>query len=271
MGIFDNAGLVDYSYLNFNLGTLGAVTVEDPLDVDEIAFSLADRSLPADERSSHPWSAHLHLSDATWVGQSIIKEQSHVNPQYEITQTVNASSSSASRVQNMAGSGGILFALPLEVMYNILSRLTICELASTRLVCRSLAQIFKPEYVPTSFWRSQFTHDVEFDFLHLDTSQARNWRGLACSVKEALSNGNRLLLNRKWISQLLEHLAGQVELVVLGSWQLMGHRANLVESGRAIQSLDRQKPYFEGNVLGVHQFSISQDSAFDRWQVAKQT
>ncbi|KXG47395.1 uncharacterized protein PGRI_012650 [Penicillium griseofulvum] len=99
-----------------------------------------------------------------------------------------------------------------ELVFDIFSYLSFDELLNMRLVCRDLAQLAIVDMLPQSYWRSRFLLSQEADFLFLNVKDMQDWYLLFFGTRAALMAGNRSLINRKRIRQLIEPIATLVGL-----------------------------------------------------------
>jgi hypothetical protein len=109
------------------------------------------------------------------------------------------------------GLGCPICRLPLELLYLVLSYLSLAQVAKIRLVCREFSLIAKPENLPQSFWRSRFRFGYEQDYILPDLSIKWDWSRLFRGTKSCLKGNNAPLINRKRIWTLLDPLAVLME------------------------------------------------------------
>ncbi|KAF5863926.1 hypothetical protein ETB97_009033 [Aspergillus alliaceus] len=124
--------------------------------------------------------------------------------------------------------------LSLELLYEVISYLSVPELLNLKCTSRELAQRVVFSGLPQSFWKRQFTPGYGMDFLFPDLEQKRDWlrlyRGTMSFLKAKDQSPESLsLLNRRRIRALLEPMASVVEADSRRSKDPRGRRANCLE------------------------------------------
>jgi hypothetical protein len=152
------------------------------------------------------------------------------------------------------GLGSAFGILPLELIYLILSYLSLSQVAQVRLVCRELAQVAKLDNLSPSFWKSRFRHGYEQAYLCADLSIKRNWRQLFLGANTCLKQGMLRLINRKRIWALLEPIAVLMEEAE--STKLQGLPVSLADTDKGRYQLLRNKsPDLPATFTTIRSFS----------------
>lgn len=138
-------------------------------------------------------------------------------------------------LKSASGLGRLLGRLPAEIIYEILSYLSLVEVASLRLVCRGLALVAECDNLPQSFWKSRFMLGHEQDYLLPNLAVTRDWSQVFYSTQSCFKNGNKSLANRLRIRRLLEAIAVLVELNTTQARNPFGLPISLVGPGEEQQ------------------------------------
>jgi hypothetical protein len=125
-------------------------------------------------------------------------------------------------LENSGGPDYTFLSLPTEIIQEILSYLSLAEVANIRLVCRRMGVLAACEDLPRSFWKSRFMLGQELDYIFPDLSVARDWSLLFHGTKSCLLSGEKSLENRLRIRGLLEPIATLVELDSTGERKPLG-------------------------------------------------
>lgn len=116
-----------------------------------------------------------------------------------------------------------------ELVYEIFSYLSYRQLAKLRLACRDIAWKTRPDQLPQSYWKRQFSLDQELGFMYPAvphrSTMGRDWFRAYWGTKSLLRAGDLSLANRKRIWDLIEPIATLVESDLLPNLAKSGNIA----------------------------------------------
>ncbi|KAL2857600.1 hypothetical protein BJX68DRAFT_263163 [Aspergillus pseudodeflectus] len=100
--------------------------------------------------------------------------------------------------------------LSTELVHEVMSYLSLCDLSNLRLTCKTF--LAASASLPQTYWRARFVSGNEADFLYPDLQTTRDWRRLFFGLQRCLHQGHPALINRRRIHRAIEPIAALIEL-----------------------------------------------------------